>query len=109
MRAETIKDRLLELHADFSSLRITANDIHGKIVELANRAKNFTKRCWKRLKKQRQSNLRQMKHTRNLVVYEAKRTKHTKTISKLLLVPKQPGSRFDRKRKMKRRGELRPL
>lgn len=48
--AETIKDRLLELHADFSSLRITANDIHGKIMELAKQSQELHKKMLMRIK-----------------------------------------------------------
>lgn len=48
--ADNIKDRLLELQADFSSLRVKANDIHGKIVELAKQSQEFHEKMLEKIK-----------------------------------------------------------
>jgi uncharacterized coiled-coil DUF342 family protein len=34
--AQTVRDRLVELRSEFGALRITANDVHAKMTELAN-------------------------------------------------------------------------
>lgn len=47
---ETIKDRLLELRAEFSSLRITANDTHEKIVEFAKQSQELHEKMIEKIK-----------------------------------------------------------
>jgi uncharacterized coiled-coil DUF342 family protein len=47
---DTIKDQLLELQADFSSLRIKANDIHGKIIELAKQSQELHEKMLEKIK-----------------------------------------------------------
>lgn len=47
---DTIKDRLFKLQADFSSLRIKANDIHGKIVALAKQSQELHEKMLEKIK-----------------------------------------------------------
>ncbi|MCJ7635634.1 hypothetical protein MUP77_24990 [Candidatus Bathyarchaeota archaeon] len=47
---DTIKDQLLKLQADFSSLRIKANDIHGKIVALAKQSQELHEKMLEKIK-----------------------------------------------------------
>ncbi|MCJ7609309.1 hypothetical protein MUP00_06535 [Candidatus Bathyarchaeota archaeon] len=39
--AQTVRNRLVELRSEFGALRITANDIHAKMTELANQSQNL--------------------------------------------------------------------
>ncbi len=47
---ETIRDRLLKLQTDFSSIRIKANDIHGKIVALAKQSQELHEKMLEKIK-----------------------------------------------------------
>jgi uncharacterized coiled-coil DUF342 family protein len=48
--AEAVRDRLLELRSEFSSLRITANDIHGKMTELAKQSQELHEKMLAKIK-----------------------------------------------------------
>ena len=48
--AQTVRDRLVELRSEFGALRITANDIHAKMTELANQSQDLHERMILKIK-----------------------------------------------------------